>query len=663
MSSLEILPNELKNEVCAYLAMPDIVNLTKTCKELYLFCQPAVFRAVSIGAGSFIHDGGWPDAPGGWGGKCSSRLNKVRIYRISQLKGFLHALIAKPELAKMVAVLEVDRLYNWHWSNSQEPHEDDGVNDHDYKVYAGAIDALSVPGGEGWKAALASQFSTFPEDDWDQTTLKDHQIDAVITLLLYQCTQVQQLSIFLELMGWNPWLMNLLHQAADLNGKPGPLSQLSRVAVRWANWGFSTGEAELPLIHPIISVLYQLPSMQDVTIRLDDSASQEYIDRRSNARKPNPDLWEPLPVAKQLSTLSTAGGVILSPQDLQVMLQSAPKLRKLEIDYTRSFLGIHSRLDLGLLKDALDVRRDTLEHLIIRCGTEVTSWRAKMKEDTFLGSLGSFQPFIALSSLEISLVMLFNHEHGHRWHGPEHPDLGIYLPPSLQRLAISGESMHWQSQTEPLSFTLPIEAVFRKFFAGEEFIEDPRLYSPLKGNDENWRKVQEATWKIATPRLENFVFDMGARECYMMEVKDFLLRSCASQGIQCSISRWTRRCAACDISLLSPSTSPHWCPVVSPGYINHRPMFSPVIPMFSPPYWPESPAYSYISPAYSPTSPHYPPTSPGYSPTSPQYSPTSPTHAPDLPHHRPASPMSPLGPPLIEINSLPEFNVQDGQQS
>ncbi|CAI6334884.1 unnamed protein product [Periconia digitata] len=678
MASLESMPNELKNNVFRRLAFSDILNLAKTSKELYLVCQPAIFRNVWIGRSEVHSRPSMAYNRGFLAGRTAK--GAVHINESRQLKSFLHALIANPELGRLVANVKVNHVDKEHEHDEDGLYGGLGISLDDYIVYAGAIDALKAPGAEHWKSAIAGSFSTLLERPWSNVTLKEHQIDALVSLILYQCTEVRDLSIRLDLLGWNPWLMSLLEQASDTsesNGGLKALGQLSRVSICWVDWTIAAPEEEAPLIHSIINTLYKLPSLQSLTVGPDEhSLRRVEWESRERQQQSVPAMSEILPVAAKLTTLRLLRSR-LPPQDLKLMLQSTPNLENLEYDSNRNTGRFDRCLDLTLTKEAFNECQDTLQTIILSHPRDPQDYDNPHEYKPFKNSLGSLCDFTALVSLEVSFAMLFGHDY--TWsHGPEYPDLASYLPSRLRRLKITTDA--W----EELEYNVypaypgypassPTMVVLKKFFAGEELAAEcqRQLYREYK--DVEWERVQEPTWKTATPKLKEFSYS----KCRAGSWRDHsnplgprcdLIRMCENQGIKCDVHVegmpfssslqsptyfvYSPYPGRQDFSLLSP-TSPHHSPT-SPQYSPSPSVYSPTSPQYSP----SSPVYSPPAQSYpmpcTPTwhpdphaSPPYSPTSPAYSPASPMYSPSSPKYYPAPTEYSPGSPRPADWPPVF----------------
>ncbi|PVH94779.1 hypothetical protein DM02DRAFT_618387 [Periconia macrospinosa] len=646
--SLPTLPNELKNYVFADLTLGDMLSLAETCKDLYLVCQPAIFRAVSIGRGQ--HERRWGQYTG-W--KHLTIADPISIVRTRSLRSFLRTLIAKPELAELVHNVDIyDACKDWAYCQ-EGPGDGVQINDDDHEAFAGAIDALCVSGAEQWKEAVAGNWSTLPKRPWTLDTLGEHQFEAMVTLLLYTCPQIRELSIRLDVLGWNPWLMNLFHEAADSSGSSSGykvLGQLSRVTIRFVDFTLAAHGEEAPLIHSLLHTLYQLPLLRSLTVGPDNHSARE-VDRVYWGVQLGsiPDL-ESLPVAEQLSTLRLRKSKF-SSSDLQTILQSSPDLHTLEFESIRNTKDGVTALDVGHVKSILDSRRETLMHLILRHHRDSGDDDQPEYDPPFLGHLGPLQDFTSLVSLEVSLGALFG-LHNAWWHGPEYPDLGSFLPPNLQILTITTDAAGSPALRKAVG--IPTIAIFRKFFAGEIANPNANVTHNTWRYIQGWHQVHEPVWKKATPKIKEFVFridQQGASTVYWkaMAAKNELLSMVEEQGIYCSIFVDGTLYNTGDFS---PLHVPHAYDFVSPVYDVG---FPPPPNHMSPQYLPVSLQYSPTSPGYSPTSPQYSPTSPGYSPHSPEYSPHSPpypmTYPMTSPQYSPTSPRSPQDPAMSPVHS------------
>lgn len=236
------------------------------------------------------------------------------------------------------------------------------------------------------------------------------------------------------------------------------------------------------------------------------------------------------PIALNLTTLQLRRSPVL-PSTLDLLLAAAPNLTTL--DYDCLLPSSKTPLCLSSLRRALNRIRKTLEHLSVRC--EVFSDDATEVEsiDTVLiNNLGSLRDFPALTTVEISLAVLYGQVREVNF-----PLLKDLLPRNLHRLTINDDlwgfyAFIWEG--------LEVMEVLKKFLTGqrknEAYWDD--VYERWVVT---WVDDGEAGWRESTPSLKEFVLDLRRRGWSFYDFWDdtvqkvSLQQACDEQGISCEI--------------------------------------------------------------------------------------------------------------------------------
>jgi hypothetical protein len=134
------------------------------------------------------------------------------------------------------------------------------------------------------------------------------------------------------------------------------------------------------------------------------------------------------------------------------------------------------------------------------------------------GSLGPLCDFPLLSSLEVSLPVLFGIEDINMGRKPA---LSAFLPPALQHLTITDDLFMYGEFQEHFEDVAAMK-FFRAYLAGERPGETWSPDLEHAENDDNWNEgrgyknmewVQDRDpeWKAATPGLKKFTYDLRRR--------------------------------------------------------------------------------------------------------------------------------------------------------
>ena len=250
------------------------------------------------------------------------------------------------------------------------------------------------------------------------------------------------------------------------------------------------------------------------------------------------DFWpmssRALPIANNLTTLSLLRASA-SAIAFETLLKQTPNLRAFELEFFQDTEVFP--LDLSRLKSALDLVQKTLTHITIRF--EVFPGEDEDARDyvtVVYARLGSFREYQALKHMELSLHILFGSEDS--MNGVFYP-LSAVLPPNLQSLTITDDLLMFADFQQYFE-DMEAMAIFRRYLTGE------KLLDRWQGND--WRTQDqrfdwvpgaiEGEWRIATPQLKRFVYDLRKRGYLSMDywnngkIRNQFRRMCKEQGIE-----------------------------------------------------------------------------------------------------------------------------------
>lgn len=482
MASLVSIPAELLDRILSQLWGDDLLSICKSCKYLYSKAHYLLFRQITIS---------WdvsaaPDKP-------------------PMIISLFEFILRNPDYAQCIKEIVILRLgydnlavlsRRWQNQDNQSPlrwlHW--GTNLSLATLVRNVIAELYLPNPNGWYQAVVVGVN----------------FEAIIALLLAQCTHIESLTInldditpttyrWLSLSG--PFFSEMIKHAAFAPRESTRLSRFEKLTMFHISTPNSTYRRLLELSTDVLNFCFYLPNITHLCIH--HSPDQPIIvegDVRSEP--PSDSLW-PLLDDSLLSTLTNLYLIeTLAPaRTIELLLSRTPNLQTLV--YTCR-VPIGNWLILPHLQSALDRVRDTLKYLTIRFDP---GGRLPMRT-LVLGSLGSLSGLAALEDLNISIGVLY----GQAVAREGAPPLAAVLPATLRRLTINDdlwkalESIEWRGD-----FT---EELLKAFFDG--------------------------AWRSATPLLEEFVFDMRANgwsslHWARLEVREELQQLVESQGIKCSI--------------------------------------------------------------------------------------------------------------------------------
>ena len=465
MSTLTVLPNELKEAIFANLTRPDLLSLNATCKSIHQVAQPALFSSITLK----------------WIAGFAERFSTAKPPVIKRL--FL-TLAKNADIARCVKSLEFS-------AKDCVFFRDDGIpqlsipfssiefEKEEVAFYEGYIDALQIPMAQEWKRAMVDK----------------NNLDLLIVLLLVQCNQLQSLKIPLEFLVENVWLRDLLkHTQRKLSGTS-PLKNLSSVHIISESNEDAFYNTGTEIATDIVKLLFYLP-------RLESFHFSEFAVLAEEAEPPDAAIskfW-PLSQPPAPGTLTTLrlerSKCPLST--LMPVLDQAPSLRSLSYDFTVATSD--SIVDLQKLHTTLKKISSTLEDLKIGFFHWLDDPEFSAMDVQVAGSLGPFREFNRLTSLELPLPMLFEDS---LLRTIPTPRLADVLPPNLRRLVLADNLWPVGEFGEDDDEGFPEMVALRHFISRERLSgNQPRL------EDMKWTRCIEPAWSDATPELQEIVLDL-----------------------------------------------------------------------------------------------------------------------------------------------------------
>jgi hypothetical protein len=375
----------------------------------------------------------------------------------------------------------------------------------------------------------------------------DKRLHMIMAVLIGTCVALEELTMSVDFLLHNEFYPAMVKYAVGA----GLLSKLKKIRVtaeydeETEFWG-----PEFAEVQNVLLLLFYLPGVESLEIAACTKMREEggRIDRlEENLGEEFWPAWpaERRPVAENLTTLRLVRSSI-DPATIERLLQQTPHLKVFEFDCF--MYPDHVPLDLDGLREALLHIRATLTSLTVRYGLYHNEDLDIIAQDTFgtvAGSLGPLHDFPILSTLVISLPVLFGNSSIDP--GP-HPTLSAYLPPALEHLTITDDLYRYGEFQEDFEDENAM-AFFRAYLSGEKM--GPKWMSMSKTylwGQNNWSKgkcyryidwVQdrEPEWKLKTPGLESFTYDLRKRgeetRGYWdrREARKQLLLVCEQQGV------------------------------------------------------------------------------------------------------------------------------------
>ncbi|CAO2653977.1 Nn.00g107100.m01.CDS01 [Neocucurbitaria sp. VM-36] len=504
MATLQALPDELLDSILTGLDFRDANKLSMTCKHLRAVALPVAYHSITLE---------WSNAT----------RQQGKIPKAPQCHKLLRTLIERPEYVKLVKSLDFRATECLSYQDDSIPSSQTNISDEEKKLFEDCFHSLRLP--------AAKHLEGFLTDGNDRSVYK--------MLIVAMCTHLESLSIATEFLLQSNWFTMLIWQALSSAASTTEVawySQLSSLRITRHTVG-DLRRDEIVFLGQKFPLLFCLPRVEklELTFFINDYLSWDPEDLI--------DLW-PLkehPKAEKLTTLRLSRSSITA-STLGLLLQQTPNLHTFEYDrFQLSY--VHFNL-LGI-RQALQQVRSTLTHLTI--GSEF--WHeydppADNNYDT-RGSLGPLNEFSALVSLSIPLAVLFGSEDIDEGRIPK---LSFFLPPHLQSLTITDGMWTYHKFRQYYEDVGAME-ILKTYLTGEKAADTCRPgthENRTKDWDEGitysniaWVADGEPEWKVATPELREFVYDLRKNRTMgywqAEQPREELKRGCQSQGIECHV--------------------------------------------------------------------------------------------------------------------------------
>jgi hypothetical protein len=483
MASIVSLPNELKDLITAHLSCHDFVRLSQTCRELHAFALPLAYQNLTLT---------WVSGMG----------KRPRSPRLVQL---LRTLVERPDHAEAIKNLTFDTdgcMYfdGEDYLRANIPGSEIELDAENIVLLRRAMADLGLSDDLGWEAAVAGSQRFF----------------VVMAMVVAYCVKLERLDLSVAFTMVNDWLEELVKKKLALrDGNAAWMENLKHVRFV-CNTGGNDWTPGIVRLEKAALIPFYLPTLETLEVEHFEDPFRPNEWEIEDEELYEIDFWPMYPAAPPIANNLTTIRLLRSsaaPQTLNLMLQQTPNLRTLEFDVSQSDQVLTS-LRFDEYKSALDLAQATLENLTIRFQVYAEGQDPRHYEDVVEGRLGSFRDYLALTHLEVSLHTLFG-ARAH-WTGTTAASLAAMLPPNLQSLTITDDL--WMFQDFENAFVdVDAMATFRRFLTGEmlppeweeeEFGEDWRgrnaalNWAPGRGGGE---------WKVATPKLKKFVYDLRKR--------------------------------------------------------------------------------------------------------------------------------------------------------
>jgi hypothetical protein len=518
MASLQTLPTELLEYILEDLSSLDTVNLAKTCKALHAVTLPTAYHTIALEwRRSVTHGVDGDYAP--------------------KIQSLLHALVKNPAYAKLVKRLELRAT---------------GCLEYSFEDVCGLEfpdSGLVVSQREETNdlyVAWAEQLG------WGNVWTDDKKLHMVMALLIGTCVQLEEVTLSVDFLMRNEWFPVMLRYGVG-EGADGsrPFGKLKKVRVTTE----FQDEAELwgpdfVRVQSVLLRLFFLPGVESLEIAAladlrDENGKVEWLDEDADE-----EFWpawpvERRPMAQSLTTLKLVRSSV-DPLTIKCFLQQTPHVRAFEFDCFM-YPG-HVPLDLDGLREALLYIRSTLTSLTVRYELYHNDGMNVIAQDTFsavTGSLGPLHDFPVLSTLVVSLPVLFGTDDIDMG---RQPNLSAYLPSALEYLTITDDLYRYGAFQDYFEDENAM-AFFRAYLSGEKIGPEWRSsrQSYLWGEDNwyqgkcygdiDWVQDREPEWKLKTPGLRSFTYDLEKRgeQTYgywdRVKARKQLIRVCEGQGI------------------------------------------------------------------------------------------------------------------------------------
>ena len=462
MPSLPNLPTELLDAIITHLSRKSKLKLSKTCKTINTASLPHLYHTIRLM----------------W--KVDNKPTKQP--RITSL---LRTIVARPDLA--AAIKAIDFKATGYTARTEgklsSPKRIHSLIDDDVQAANHILSEAKVPERPKWDSAL-----------------KEKDLDAIIALVLSQCTNIQFLSLGAYFLYANAFLPSLLAHAinpprgAELTG----LSKLEHVRL-----GVDMDE-------------YTCDSVFFLDFSMSTSLPLFYLPTLKSAYIMPPTTWRPFewtlptpPRATQLSDLrlkrSRATAEVVAK-----MLDVCPNLHSFEYDYRPNVGG--KRLDCDVLIQALKNYESSLKHLRIcllpYSSNTLMTWEFGETEyqDGRIGD--GLKLFTALETLEVGLAVLLG------WEAVSAMPLSDVLPKNLKTLTIRDDCWRYEGWE----------------WSDKEYL---KLFYVFLKHDR---------WRDTCPDLQviNLRLDQSMEDDWALESREKFRKMCSVKGVEGRVSKARR---------------------------------------------------------------------------------------------------------------------------
>ncbi|KAF2736268.1 hypothetical protein EJ04DRAFT_173234 [Polyplosphaeria fusca] len=445
MSSLTTFPTELQDSIILYLGPKDTLRLAKTCKALAKVTLPHLYHTIHLT----------------W----KATHSPPKQPRIASL---LRSIATHPELAAAVKVLKFEAT---------------GFTARKEGRLSFPKKAFHVTGEDSSAALRVLSSVKLPDrKKWEDGT-KEKDLDAIVALLISQCSNMQRLSLGAYFLNSNSFLPIALQHLAQTS----KLQKLEHASLGADMQEYQSDVGFLKINAESVLPIFQLPNLRSAHVLLANTSSK----------------LDSLPKSTALTELRLQRSRV-SGSMLPGLLSSTTNLVAFEYDY-RSKTG--EKIDCQALMDGLKLLQSTLKHLricVLPFSTD-TLLPFEFSVDEYVdGSIGSsLKNFTTLETLEVSLSVLLG-----RFVSTAAP-LSSVLPPNLQVLTIRDDLWDYEDWE----------------WADMEYIK--LFYAFLK--HERWREV--------CPKLRtiNLRLDQTMDDDWGEDKRDKFMKMCNVKGVKCGI--------------------------------------------------------------------------------------------------------------------------------
>jgi hypothetical protein len=445
MPCLTTLPAELQEAIIQYLDPKAILCLAKTCNTLATTALPHLYHTIHLT----------------W--KASNKPPKQP--RIASL---LRSVVTHSKLAVAVKVLKLDAtgFTVRQQGRLSYPKKISHVIEEDIKAAGRALSAVKMPNRKKWEDGI-----------------KENDLDAIVTLLVSQCSNLESLSMGAYFLNSNAFLPAMLQHVVQMSG----FQRLEHASLGVDMQEYQHDVGFLKINAESVLPIFHLPKLRSAHVLLVNATSAIHS----------------LPKSTTLTELrlqrSRVSGSMLSN-----LLSSIQKLVSFEYDY-RPKVG--ERIDCQAIMDGLKPFQATLKNLriCIQPFSTDTLVPFEFSVDEFVdGYIGSsLKDFTTLENLEVSLVVLLG-----RYVSTVAP-LSSVLPPNLQVLTIRDDLWDYEDWE----------------WDDIEYIK--LFYTFLK----------HGRWREACPKLRfiNLRLDQTMDDDWDEDKREKFRKMCNIKGVECGI--------------------------------------------------------------------------------------------------------------------------------